>query len=195
MTTIHFVRHGDVFNPQKILYGRLPDYHLSALGQQQAAAAGAYLQDRPLAAIYSSPQLRAQETAAAIARLHPGLAVQTTPLLDEVDSPHEGRRLADLDSEGWLLYTDLPAGYETPADIVGRVVRLIGELRAAYPGREVVAVSHGDVVLAMRFWVEGIPFSDANKNRTSLYPATASVTTLTFAPGADRPVMTYHQPY
>ena len=81
------------------------------------------------------------------------------------------------------------------ADIVGRVVRLIGELRAAYPGREVVAVSHGDVVLAMRFWVEGIPFSDANKNRTSLYPATASVTTLTFAPGADRPVMTYHKPY
>lgn len=195
MTTIHFVRHGDVFNPQKILYGRLPGYHLSTLGQEQAAAAAAYLQDRPLAAIYASPQLRAQETAAAIARLHPGLTIQTSPLLDEIHSPHQGRPLAELDAEGWLLYTNLPTGYETAEDVVGRVVRLIGELRASYPGREVVAVSHGDVVLAVRFWAEGIVFSDDTKNRTRLYPATASITTLSFLPGVDRPQMAYHQPY
>ena len=78
---------------------------------------------------------------------------------------------------------------------MARVVRLIDELRAAYPGQEVVAVSHGDVVLAVRFWAEGIVFNDDTKNRVQLYPATASVTSLTFAPGADRPRMTYHQPY
>lgn len=195
MTTIHFVRHGEVFNPQKVLYGRLPGYHLSSQGQQQAAAAGTYLQDRPLAALYCSPQLRAQETAAAIARLHPGLTIQTSPLLDEVHSPHQGRPLAELDAEGWLLYTRLPAGYETPDQIVERIVRLTGELRADHPGQEVAAVSHGDVILALRFWAEGIPFSDETKNRTRLYPATASITTLSFAPGLDRPQVTYHKPY
>ncbi len=194
-TTIHLIRHGDVHNPAKILYGRMPGYRLSDLGLQQAAAAGAYLKDRPLAAIFSSPQLRAQQTAAAVARYHPDLHIQVTPLIDEIDSPHEGRLLADLDAEGWVMYTNLPAGYETADEIVDRVVALIEQLRRDYAGREVVAVSHGDVVLSARFWASGIPFSDDTKNRVDLYPATASVTTLTFANGAPRPEMSYHRPY
>ena len=50
------------------------------------------------------------------------------------------------------------------------------------------------VVLAVRFWAEGLPFGGDLENRWRLYPATASVTTLTFHDGADRPVMTYHAP-
>ena len=38
-TTVHVLRHGEVYNPSKILYGRLPDFHLSELGQQMAKAA------------------------------------------------------------------------------------------------------------------------------------------------------------
>jgi broad specificity phosphatase PhoE len=197
MTTLYFVRHGDVHNPDQILYARLPGFRLSTLGETQAAAAGTYFKDRPLAAIYSSPQHRAQQTAGAIAQYHPALTIQTLELLDEIHSPFEGRPLADLDAMGWRLYTNLPAGYETAEDIMTRVVATIQQMRAAYPGQEVVCVSHGDVVLAARYWAKGIPFNDNTKNREALYPATASITALSF-PDSDslaKPVMTYTVPY
>lgn len=194
MTIIHVVRHGDVHNPEKILYGRLPGFRLSDLGEQQAAAAGAYLSDRPLQAVIASPQLRAQQTAGHIARHHK-LPVQTSPLIDEINTPHQGRPIAELDAEGWVIYTDLPEGYEKPEEVQERLLAQITAVREAYPDGEVVLVSHGDVVLATRFWVEGIVFTDDTKNRVRLYPATASVTTLVFNGSAERPTMTYHQPY
>ena len=63
-TSIFFVRHGHVYNPQKILYGRLPGFRLSDLGREQAQAAAVALRDIPLAAAFSSPQLRTRQTAA-----------------------------------------------------------------------------------------------------------------------------------
>lgn len=193
MTTIYFVRHGEVHNPQHILYGRLPRYRLSQRGLEQAAAAAAYLQDHPLAAVISSPRLRARQTAAIIARPH-GLPVRLSTLVDEVRNPHQGRATTDLEAEGWRLYTNLPPGYETPEDVLRRVLRLIGRLRAAHPGQEVAVVTHGDIVLAVQFWVAGIPFTDDTKNRAA-YPATASITTLTFVDGARLPALSYLRPY
>ena len=38
-TTVHLLRHGEVDNPKGVLYGRLPDYHLSELGVQMSADA------------------------------------------------------------------------------------------------------------------------------------------------------------
>ncbi len=194
MTIIHVVRHGNVHNPDNILYGRLPNFRLSTLGEQQAAAAGAYLQDRPLQAVISSPQLRARQTAGYLARPH-GLEVEVSDLLDETHTPHQGRPVAELEAEGWILYENLPEGYETPGDIQARVLRQIEQVRARFPEGEVALVSHGDVVLAARFWVEGITFTDDSKNRVRLYPATASITTLSFNGSSARPGMTYHRPY
>ena len=202
MTIIHFIRHGEVHNPRRVLYARLPRFPLSAAGWGQAEAAAAYLRDRPLAAVIASPRLRARQTAAIIARPH-GLPVRTSRLIDEIHTPHQGRPLAELDGEGWRLFANLPPGYESPAGVTARAVRLINRLRRRYQDGEVAVVTHGDVVLAVRFWVEGIPFTDDTKNAAGLYPATASITTLTFPPSdngtgkasADRPAMTYHRPY
>ena len=33
-TVVHLVRHGEVHNPDRVLYGRLPEFHLSALGRE-----------------------------------------------------------------------------------------------------------------------------------------------------------------
>ncbi|MBC7763639.1 MAG: histidine phosphatase family protein, partial [Candidatus Saccharibacteria bacterium] len=63
-TLIHLVRHGEVYNPKGILYGRLPGYHLSELGQRMAAAAAGELAGHPITALYASPLQRAQESAA-----------------------------------------------------------------------------------------------------------------------------------
>ncbi len=65
-TTITFIRHGEVHNPQRILYGRLPRFALSEQGRAEAQAVAATLRDVPVATVYSSPLLRARQTAQAI---------------------------------------------------------------------------------------------------------------------------------
>jgi broad specificity phosphatase PhoE len=201
MTTFHFIRHGEVYNPQHILYARLPRYHLSEEGQRQAEAVADYLSSRPLAAVISSPRLRARQTAALVARLH-GLVVRHSYLIDEIHTPHQGRPIAELDAEGWPLFTALPPGYDSPEDITARVLRLIRRLRRQHPTGEVALVTHGDVVLAVRFWVEGVKFTDDSKKNAGAYPAPCSITTLAFpvpvgeaAPEAARPQISYICPY
>jgi len=65
-TIIHLVRHGEVYNPDRILYGRIPDYHLSARGQSMAAATAQSFANHDIALLWSSPLERAQETAGPI---------------------------------------------------------------------------------------------------------------------------------
>lgn len=66
-TTIHFVRHGQVHNPNKVLYERLKGFHLSARGVRMAQATGQYMAQAPqmsgISAIYASPLERTCETA------------------------------------------------------------------------------------------------------------------------------------
>ena len=70
------MRHGEVHNPDKILYGRLPDYHLSERGRAQAQAVADWLAARDIVYVVASPLERAQETAEPIAtRL--GLPIDT----------------------------------------------------------------------------------------------------------------------
>ena len=69
-TTVHLLRHGEVFNPQGVLYGRLPGYLLSDLGHEMAERAAVALADRDIASVVSSPMERAQQTAAPVAARH-----------------------------------------------------------------------------------------------------------------------------
>ena len=62
-TIVHLVRHGEVDNPAGLLYGRLPDFHLSELGIQMAERVAEYFRDRDVVHLRSHPE-RAQETAA-----------------------------------------------------------------------------------------------------------------------------------
>ena len=64
--TIHFVRHGEVHNPEKILYGLQPGWRLSDRGNEMAALIGEWSAKLDLGAIHSSPLQRAQETVAPI---------------------------------------------------------------------------------------------------------------------------------
>src|ERR1700733_14675412 len=61
---VHLLRHGKVENPGDILYGRLPDFHLSADGRGMAIAAADFFAERPVVSVFASPLDRAQETAA-----------------------------------------------------------------------------------------------------------------------------------
>ena len=66
-TIVHVMRHGEVHNPDKILYGRLPNYHMSEKGRAQAQAVADWLADRDITYVVASPLERAQETSAPIA--------------------------------------------------------------------------------------------------------------------------------
>ena len=75
-TTVHLLRHGEVHNPNGVLYGRMDGYHLSDLGRQMAHRVADALERRDIAHVVASPLERAQETAAPVARTH-GLEVGT----------------------------------------------------------------------------------------------------------------------
>jgi broad specificity phosphatase PhoE len=134
-TTIHLVRHGEVHNPQRVFYGRLPNFGLSDRGQKQAAGAARYLAAKPLAVIYASPQQRAQETAAILAAQHPGIEIITDARLDEILVPFDGMPLHKLSSN---LYKDAGPDYEQPEAIVARTQALLAQVRRECAGHEVV---------------------------------------------------------
>src|SRR5260370_517905 len=93
ITVVHLLRHGEVHNPNHVLYGRLPGYHLSGNGQLMAAAAADYFDGRPVAALFASPLERAQETAQPVAdRL--GLQITTDDRLIESANVLEGKSVS-----------------------------------------------------------------------------------------------------
>lgn len=202
-TRLLLVRHGVVHNPENIIYGRLPNFRLSARGELQAQAAGAALQHIPLAAIFTSPLLRAQQTAAHIAVYHPHLKPIVSPWLNEIYIPLEGRPMAEAAARNWDLYTGSGAPYEQPQDIVQRMQRFVEEVCRDYAGQTVAAVTHGDVIAFTVLWAAGRPVMPASKHTLHTipdfgtpYPETGSITTLAFDGTAGRAKeIAYLRPY
>ncbi len=202
MTIIHFVRHGLVYNPQHIYYGRLPHFTLSEEGLRQAQAAARALATRNVAAIFSSPMLRARKTAHTIAAYHQGLKVQISKLINEVHVPFDGQPIAKLEQTDWEFYSHHLPGYEMPDDIMQRVWNFIARSRRNYRNQEVIAVTHGDIVAFSLTWAKGLPITGESKRQMARmdgigYPATASITSFTFHTDApdEVPTYTYQKPY
>ena len=80
-TVVHLLRHGEVHNPEGVLYGRLPGYNLSDLGREMADRAAEALARRDVAIVWSSPMERALQTAEPVAAmmtlLGPGVMAAT----------------------------------------------------------------------------------------------------------------------
>jgi broad specificity phosphatase PhoE len=155
-TTIHLVRHGKVENPSGVIYGRLPGYHLSELGKQQAAAAGEHLKDAPVGTIWSSPMERAQETATAINATH-GLQIVTDERLTESHNSFEGVKrtwqgiVFGHPFKWWHLRNPMrPSWGETFAQVKERMLEAIWEAVGSAEGKDVVIVSHQTPVLVAR---------------------------------------------
>lgn len=192
-TIIHFVRHGEVYNPREILYGRMPRFRLSPRGIEQSRAAANYLKGHHIAKIFHSPMLRARQTARVI-----GMTLKVQPeqsaLLNEIYTPYEGKPLSYLDSIDWNLYEGIDPKYEQPEDIIRRIRRFTNRVLRDYHGKEIVAVTHGDIVLHVHLWARDLDPIHENRRSVQPYPAPGSFTTLTFATTSARPTLTYHQP-
>jgi probable phosphoglycerate mutase len=199
---IHLIRHGEVHNPRQILYGRLPRFRLNSDGRRQARAAGAHLNGRPIDALFSSPLLRARQTAEAIIQYHPHLKLRISELLNEVRTSYEGRPGAEIDARNGDVYTGGDVCTEQPYEIVHRTRRFIQLVGKQYTGGQVAAVTHGDVITFMVLWAKGFDLIPQNKTRLLqagypvAYPFHASVTTLTY-PSAypeEKPRISYTLP-
>lgn len=147
-TVVHLLRHGEVYNPEKVLYGRLPGYRLSELGEQMAVRAAEALADRNIAQVFSSPMERAQQTATPVAEHH-GLEIVTNEDLIEADNVFEGQRVSVGDGvlrqpRTWKhLYNPFKPSWGEPYDAVAQRMRAaVEKARMAAVGEEAVLVSH-----------------------------------------------------
>lgn len=199
-TTISFVRHGQVYNPQQLFYGRLPRFRLSEDGRHQAAAAANYLAAQPIYAVYTSPLLRARQTAMPIAkRLQKEIHISS--LLLESHTPYDGQPQTVMEQRNWDGYTGSPPQFEQPADIVRRIVQFIRQMRQRHEGEHVTAVSHGDPIAFTALWAAAQPISVAARRQLTQiglpvnYPTHVGVLTLFFNGHAERPYqITYFDP-
>lgn len=184
-THILVVRHAEVHNPKDIVYGRLPRFGLSDLGRQQAFRTARFLAARPVAAIYTSPLLRARQTARILTQYHPHRPLRTSRLLLEVRTAYQGSPNTIL-KPGFSFYEPKKdPGDESMADVFDRLLRFLQGMVRRHPGETVVAVSHADPIAIMRVGLDRLALTSQSLHAT-VYPARASVTQVTVAPDGHR---------
>ena len=202
-TTLYLMRHGQVHNPAEILYGRMPGYSLSDLGIEQAHAAGKWLEDKSISAIYCSPMERARQTASIVAGYQTSLAPTSDERIIEVSTPYEGEPTADLAAMGWDLYSGNEPPHEIPQTVLERVLDFFQHVVDRHSGESVVAVAHGDILVFPWLHAQGVLPDALMKDRLLdyalpvEYPATASIMTfeLIGSPRETLPSVRYDCPY
>ena len=183
VTIVHLMRHGEVHNPHGILYGRLPDYHLSELGTKMAERVADHLAARDITHVVSSPLERAQETAAPIADRHT-LEIVTDDRLIEAENIFQGKTFGvgdgSLRNPGHWKHLTNPFKPSWGEPYIEQVVRMMGALGAARDaarGHEAVCVSHQLPIWVVRSFVERRRLWHDPRNRQC---SLASLTTFTY---------------
>lgn len=195
-TVVHLLRHGEVYNPEGVLYGRLPGYVLSELGHEMAQRAAAALATHDITAVIASPMERAQQTAQPIADAH-GLPILTEPLIIEADNVFEGQKVSVGDGvlrqpRTWRhLWNPFQPSWGEPYDeVAARMGAAIDSARAQARGHEAVLVSHQLPIWIARLAAERRRlWHDPRSRQCTL----ASLTSLTFDDD-DLVMITYTEP-
>lgn len=170
---VHLVRHGEVHNPDEVVYASLPGFGLSERGRAQAAQAARHLGSQPVVAVWSSPLQRALETAGIIARRF-GVPVRTDEDLTEwgLANHWAGTKWADLDDvyPGELTtYLERPDqitfGDETLTSLARRMRSTLERLAARHGDGDIVVVSHQDPLQAARLAFAGKDLGNLNVDK------------------------------
>ncbi|TFC03602.1 histidine phosphatase family protein [Cryobacterium mannosilyticum] len=185
---VHLVRHGEVFNPERVLYGRLPGFGLSDLGLAMAEAAAADLVERgrPVARIVSSPLQRTRESAGPVAAAF-GLPVDIDPRLIEPANFFEGKRMrgpdgALRDPRNWraLVNPLRPSWGEPFQSIADRMLAAVDDAYHSVDSGDVVLVSHQLPIWMVHRALSGERLAhDPRRRRCGL----SSITTLSWPGG------------
>jgi len=180
---VHVIRHGEVENPEKILYGRQPGWRLSQRGEEMAQVIADWSKSIDLGAVHASPLQRAQETAAPIARAH-SLDITTDEKLIEAANIFEGQKF-ELGSgvlkhpSSWkhLVNPWKPSWGEPYEEQISRMLAAVFQVRDAAQGKDAIVVSHQLPIWILRSAIEGRRLiHDPRKRQCTL----ASVTSIHF---------------
>ena len=182
-TVVHLLRHGEVHNPEGVLYGRIAGYRLSERGRDQADVVAKALADADIAAVLASPLQRAQETATPLATAH-GLDIRTDDRLIEAGNSFEGQKVGVGDGAlrdpryWWRLRNPFTPSWGEPyQEIADRMLAAVHRARELAPGREAVCVSHQLPIWTLRRFVTGRHlWHDPRRRQCAL----ASLTSLVF---------------
>jgi broad specificity phosphatase PhoE len=182
---IHLVRHGEVFNPSGVLYGRLPEFHLSERGREMAQLAAESMSGRPIVSVTSSPLTRTRETA------QPWLDLFDLPLaiddrLIEAGNKFEGSNIRRALRRNplllrWLINPWKPSWGEPFASIAARMMAAVASAHDSVEAGEVVLVTHQLPIWMVDRTVQGKPLAtDPRHRRCTL----SSITTVAWDRGA-----------
>jgi broad specificity phosphatase PhoE len=182
-TVVHVLRHGEVHNPTKVLYGRLPGFRLSELGRAMADRIAERMAGEDITHVVSSPLERAQETAAPTAEVL-GLQVSTDDRLIEAGNVFEGKTFGVGDGSlrrpaHWVYLRNplRPSWGEPYTEIAARMLAAIAAARDAARGHQALAVSHQlPIWTARSFATDRHLWHDPRKRQCSL----ASLTSFTY---------------
>jgi broad specificity phosphatase PhoE len=181
---VHLVRHGEVANPDGVLYGRIPGFHLSEAGRLMAEAAADFLSGRDVTVLRSSPLERAVETAEPIAAEF-GLPIEIDDRLVEPWNHFEGMRFGVGDGAlrqpgHWVYLRNpfRPSWGEPYLDVAARMMAAVRDAARAAAGHEAVCVSHQLPIWVVRRSCESRKlWHDPRRRQCAL----GSVTSLTFS--------------
>jgi len=180
-TIIHFVRHSSYANPERLVPGRIPGYHLDHKGREKAKKTGSFFKNRPINYIYSSPLERSYETANIIGEYLPKARVTHAYELIELDSIHwQAYKLEELFTNNFYeaFFNDQNTK-EVPENLSKLATRLNNftqKLCELHKGQELICVSHLYPIVVLRLFLEGKPLTMAKNYEVS----SASITTFEF---------------
>src|SRR5437016_13060213 len=163
MTRVYLIRHADVENPHRVLYGHLPGFPLSARGRAQAAELGRRLRDAGIKRILHSPLDRAAETARIIAaELGEPVVLIAEPELREAEFSRYLQGVPfwqiPLRRPLWFAHKarrGLLPGDEAIRDLGGRIVEVMRRVARDHPEEASALVSHADPLQAAWVLMEG----------------------------------------
>lgn len=175
-TRLYLIRHADVENPHKILYGHLDGFDLSALGRAQAAAVGDRLATEDIRRIVHSPLARAAETARLInERLARPAILEADPELTEAEFSRYLQGVpywqVPLRRPLWFVHKakrGLVPGDESIENMGGRVLAVVRRLAREHPGETMAVVSHADPLNAAWILLDGRAHNEREMYRKAL---------------------------
>ncbi len=182
MTTIYLIRHCHYQNTEKVIPFRLPGFPLSEEGKTNAQKLAKEFKIKNISAIYTSPILRAHQTADII-----GAFLNLTPipsdLAIETSSPLQGIKKTDFDKTGGLLWNrpqHFKGGGETKNQVLNRTQKLITQILKKHKDQNIIIVTHGDPIMTYAHTL----------NPSLSYIPMGSYFTLTFSSPTASPVLT-----
>lgn len=146
---IYIVRHGQTaWNASKKIQGRV-DIELNEEGIRQAQEAREQLQNIKLDMIYSSPLMRAKQTAQIINEKHNLSIIEEPRIIERGFGDLEGTHISEMNFEDFWnpLKSENYPTCERPDWFFERVQSLIKELVEQHADKEILLVCHGGVSL------------------------------------------------